>query len=50
MSGFHTMAKGVAVAFLGNIDNPCAELSGYVLGSVGAAIVGDEDFPFDSGI
>ena len=47
---FHAVAEGVAVAFFGNIDNPCAELACYCLGSVGAAIIGDEDFTLDSGI
>jgi hypothetical protein len=49
VGGFHSGAEGVAVAFFGDIDNVGAELAGYVLGSVGAAIVGDEDFALDSG-
>ena len=50
MGGIHSVAEGVAVAFFGNIDNAGTELAGYVLGSVGAAVVGDEDFALDSGI
>jgi hypothetical protein len=50
MGGIHSVAEGVAVAFFGNIYNAGTELAGYVLGSVGAAVVGDEDFSLDSGI
>jgi hypothetical protein len=48
LGGLHAVAKGVAVAFFGNIHNPRAELAGDVLRSVGAAVVGDEDFALDS--
>ncbi len=50
VGGFHTCAEGVAVAFFGDIDNAGTKRAGYVLGSISAAIVGDEDFTFDSGI
>jgi len=50
LGGFHSGSKGIAVAFFGDIDNAGTELAGYVLGSIGAAVVGDEDFALDSGI
>ena len=42
------MAQGIAIAFFRNIHNPRAEFTGDVLRAVGAAVVGDEDFAFDS--
>ncbi len=50
VGGFHACAEGVAVAFFGDIDNAGAKRAGYALRSIGAAIVSDEDFTFDSGI
>jgi len=50
MGGFHAGSKGVAVAFFRDIDNPGTELAGYVLGSIGAAVVSDEDFALYAGI
>lgn len=50
IGGFHACSEGIAVAFFGDTDNAGTELAGYVLGPIGAAIVGDEDFALDAGI